>query len=151
MNRPNAGIRSKVPGTIPDHAASYGDFGKWIIPVDFDVRVLFIILQAHVEVRAVLLDQVHLKDQGFKLGIDYNPIDVGDLADERLVHRHFVAHRRFETWRRTSFERRADRLRQVASVLEERTEEWAELMAAEMGKPVREGRAELAKSAWVCR
>ena len=42
-------------------------------------------------------------------------------------------------------------MHRVSEILLERSEVWAELMAVEMGKPLREGRAELAKSAWVCR
>ncbi len=61
------------------------------------------------------------------------------------------ARQRFASWRRTTFAERSERLHRVAEILLERSDEWAELMAVEMGKPLREGRAELAKSAWVCR
>lgn len=61
------------------------------------------------------------------------------------------ARQRFASWRRTTFAERAQRLHRVAEILAERSDGWAELMAVEMGKPLREGRAELAKSAWVCR
>jgi len=61
------------------------------------------------------------------------------------------ARQRFESWRRTTFAERAQRMHRVSEILLERSEVWAELMAVEMGKPLREGRAELAKSAWVCR
>ena len=54
-------------------------------------------------------------------------------------------------WRRTGFEHRAGVLRAVADLLDERTEDLAGLMAAEMGKPVTGGRAEAQKCAWVCR
>jgi len=59
--------------------------------------------------------------------------------------------RRFASWRRTTFAERAERMHRVAEMLLDRSDEWAALMAVEMGKPLREGRAELAKSAWVCR
>ena len=54
-------------------------------------------------------------------------------------------------WRRTGFEHRAGVLRAVADLLDERTEDLAQLMAAEMGKPIGGGRAEAEKCAWVCR
>jgi succinate-semialdehyde dehydrogenase/glutarate-semialdehyde dehydrogenase len=42
-------------------------------------------------------------------------------------------------------------LRRAAQVLEDRREENALRMAEEMGKPLRDGRAEIDKCAWVCR
>lgn len=56
----------------------------------------------------------------------------------------------FEAWRRTSFEERARVIKQAASVLLSRKDVLAELMAFEMGKPVKQGRAEIEKCAWVC-
>jgi succinate-semialdehyde dehydrogenase / glutarate-semialdehyde dehydrogenase len=61
------------------------------------------------------------------------------------------AAQRFASWRRASFAQRSALMHRVSDVLLERCDEWAELMAIEMGKPLREGRAELAKSASVCR
>ncbi len=49
---------------------------------DTDVRVVLVVAQAHVESRAILLDQVALKDERLKLGICDDPIDVGNLAHE---------------------------------------------------------------------
>lgn len=53
-------------------------------------------------------------------------------------------------WRRTSFSRRAEVLERAAGGLRQRREELARLAALEMGKPIREGRAEVDKCAWVC-
>jgi len=61
------------------------------------------------------------------------------------------AGRAFRDWRRLSFDDRAGYLRKTADILEARRDEWAELMAIEMGKPIAGGRAEVDKSAWVCR
>ena len=60
------------------------------------------------------------------------------------------AHQAFLGWRETSFDRRAGLMRRAAGLLRERVETYAELMALEMGKPRREGRAEVEKCAWVC-
>lgn len=54
----------------------------------------------------------------------------------------------FDTWRRTSFTERAERMRAVARRLREDRERLAGLMTEEMGKPVREARGEVEKSAW---
>ena len=60
------------------------------------------------------------------------------------------ADRAFEAWRGTPFDERAARMRRAAGVLRERAGAYARLMAEEMGKPVKEGRAEAEKCAWVC-
>jgi succinate-semialdehyde dehydrogenase/glutarate-semialdehyde dehydrogenase len=56
----------------------------------------------------------------------------------------------FDAWRRTSFAARAAVLRRAGALLRERREPLARLMAAEMGKPVAQGRAEADKCASVC-
>ncbi len=61
-----------------------------------------------------------------------------------------TAHERFLAWRETPFGERAERLRAAARLLRERVPELSVLMTEEMGKPVREGRAELEKCAWAC-
>ena len=53
-------------------------------------------------------------------------------------------------WGSTSFTERSACMRRAADVLRERAVDYAQLMALEMGKPVREGRAEVEKCAWVC-
>ncbi len=57
----------------------------------------------------------------------------------------------FVDWRTTGFGERADLLRRLAAGLEERREDLARLMVAEMGKPITGARAEVDKCAWVCR
>lgn len=53
-------------------------------------------------------------------------------------------------WRQTSFDERSSLMKNAAQILRDRAVEYAELMAVEMGKPVRDGRAEVEKCAWVC-
>ncbi len=57
----------------------------------------------------------------------------------------------FSQWRRVGMRERAAVLVRAADVLSARSEELAELMAAEMGKPVTAGAAEVEKCASVCR
>jgi succinate-semialdehyde dehydrogenase/glutarate-semialdehyde dehydrogenase len=59
-------------------------------------------------------------------------------------------HARFLSWRETDFAARAELMRAAARRLRDKTEPYAKLMALEMGKPLREGRAEAAKCAWAC-
>lgn len=53
-------------------------------------------------------------------------------------------------WAETPFVRRAEHMHGAALLLHERVHEYAALIAVEMGKPVREGRAEVEKCALVC-
>lgn len=54
----------------------------------------------------------------------------------------------YRDWRRTSFAQRAEVLRAVAAYMRENQAELGLLMTEEMGKPVREARGEVNKSAW---
>jgi len=57
----------------------------------------------------------------------------------------------FGTWRDLPVADRAKPLLRAANRLEADPDEFARLMALEVGKPIAEGRSEAAKSAWVCR
>ena len=54
------------------------------------------------------------------------------------------------SWRDTGLAERARLLRQAADVLRRHLDEYAEIISGEMGKPIREARAEIEKCAWVC-
>jgi succinate-semialdehyde dehydrogenase / glutarate-semialdehyde dehydrogenase len=56
----------------------------------------------------------------------------------------------FGRWRLTPMGERAEAFFRLGGLFRERAGELAELMAAEMGKPVRQGKAESEKCAWVC-
>jgi succinate-semialdehyde dehydrogenase/glutarate-semialdehyde dehydrogenase len=68
-------------------------------------------------------------------------------AIESALHRAEVA---WPQWRATDLALRAGLLRRAATLLRTEAEALARLMAAEMGKPLAEGRAEAEKCAWVC-
>jgi succinate-semialdehyde dehydrogenase/glutarate-semialdehyde dehydrogenase len=53
-------------------------------------------------------------------------------------------------WSRTTFAERVERMNRATVLFHERVDEYAGLMAAEMGKPLREGRAEVEKCALAC-
>jgi len=57
----------------------------------------------------------------------------------------------FKTWRKTPFEARAVVLNKVADLMLEDEEALARLMTLEMGKPIKEARGEVQKSAWCAR
>ncbi len=61
-----------------------------------------------------------------------------------------ATHDCFLTWRDVPFTERAELMRSAARVLREKQDNYARMMAVEMGKPLREGRAEIEKCALTC-
>jgi succinate-semialdehyde dehydrogenase / glutarate-semialdehyde dehydrogenase len=55
-----------------------------------------------------------------------------------------------QAWARAPFAERAGPMRRAGALLRERAPALAEIMALEMGKPVKDGAAEATKCAWVC-
>jgi succinate-semialdehyde dehydrogenase/glutarate-semialdehyde dehydrogenase len=60
------------------------------------------------------------------------------------------AHETWLTWRTTPFATRVRLMKRTAGILRERKQELAQLMAAEMGKPLKQGIAEAEKCASAC-
>jgi succinate-semialdehyde dehydrogenase / glutarate-semialdehyde dehydrogenase len=56
----------------------------------------------------------------------------------------------FLDWRRKSFAERAEPMRKAGAILRNEAQDFGRLMAREMGKPVRDGVAEVQKSALAC-
>ncbi|MFV0262240.1 MAG: succinate-semialdehyde dehydrogenase [Kluyvera sp.] len=56
----------------------------------------------------------------------------------------------FRQWRKASVAQRTDALRAIGRVLRERGEEMAQCITREMGKPIKQARGEVAKSAHLC-
>jgi succinate-semialdehyde dehydrogenase/glutarate-semialdehyde dehydrogenase len=71
-------------------------------------------------------------------------------TETEIVQRLSTAEVAFESWRERSIADRERKLATVATLLRERTEEYAELMTREMGKPIAQAEAEVEKCAWVC-
>jgi succinate-semialdehyde dehydrogenase/glutarate-semialdehyde dehydrogenase len=90
------------------------------------------------------------------------PIEAINPATGRLIKTYTAAageeaaaiieavHEAFLSWRKVSFADRAAAMNNAARLLRENADEYAALMAREMGKPIKEGRAEAEKCAWVC-
>ncbi|PFG43691.1 succinate-semialdehyde dehydrogenase/glutarate-semialdehyde dehydrogenase [Isoptericola jiangsuensis] len=74
--------------------------------------------------------------------------EVPPAGPERVEEVLAAAEAARSSWWERGYAGRAVVLRAVAARLHERTEELAALMTQEMGKPVTEGRAEVAKAAW---
>ena len=56
----------------------------------------------------------------------------------------------FRKWRKKPFSERAELMKRAAQILRDGADEYAKLMAIEMGKPIKGGRSEANKCAWVC-
>ncbi|PYQ53337.1 MAG: succinate-semialdehyde dehydrogenase, partial [Acidobacteria bacterium] len=73
-----------------------------------------------------------------------------EASDQEVARAMDRAQAAFADWRRASFEERGRVVARAGALLRERAEPLAQLMAAEMGKPLPQGRAEAEKCAWVC-
>ncbi len=69
-----------------------------------------------------------------------------DRVDEMLR----AAESAHRSWRQSSFDQRGEPMRRAGAILRDRKEEYARLIACEMGKPLAQGRAEADKCAWGC-
>jgi succinate-semialdehyde dehydrogenase/glutarate-semialdehyde dehydrogenase len=56
----------------------------------------------------------------------------------------------FQSWKETTFAERSKKMKTAAKLLRDRKDEYARLMADEMGKPLAQGRGEVDKCAWCC-
>ncbi len=74
------------------------------------------------------------------------PTDTAQEVERKLE----AAAQAFPRWRDAGIEARCEALRRVAAVLREDVVNLARPMTEEMGKPVREARAEVEKCAWCC-
>jgi succinate-semialdehyde dehydrogenase/glutarate-semialdehyde dehydrogenase len=59
-------------------------------------------------------------------------------------------HHTYLEWKLSDFANRSRRMKKVAQILRDRASEYGALMALEMGKPVKDGRGEAEKCAWLC-
>ncbi len=82
VHRPDAGVGSEIARAVIDHHARDGHLGVGVCPVHLDIGVTLVVLQAHVEARAVFLDQVHLEDQRLELRAGDDPLDIGDVLHQ---------------------------------------------------------------------
>lgn len=76
---------------------------------------------------------------------EYSEMEMGEI--DSIIQNANTAQKE---WKKKSFDERAEYLRTVASILKERKQDLAELMAKEMGKPLDQGVGEAEKCAWVC-
>ena len=73
---------------------------------------------------------------------EFTPAQIDDVLTE--------SRRAFTQWRQTDFAARARSMRRAADYLRSHKEQFAQLITAEMGKPIVESEAEIEKCAWGC-
>lgn len=72
------------------------------------------------------------------------------LSDEEISIKISQTHEAWLSWRSTGFTERSKLLANMANILNQRKRELAELMALEMGKPIKQGISEIEKCSAVC-
>ncbi|WP_207426394.1 NAD-dependent succinate-semialdehyde dehydrogenase [Pedobacter sp. SYSU D00535] len=73
-----------------------------------------------------------------------------ELSEADVSEKIEETHKAWLSWKTSSFAERASYMNQAASVLRKRKQELAELMALEMGKPLKAGEGEIEKCAVCC-
>lgn len=76
--------------------------------------------------------------------------DYEEMSPEQVKSIINKSHKAFLSWRKISFAERARQIKKLPQILRDKAEDYARLMAQEMGKPVSGGRAEVEKCAWAC-
>ncbi len=79
LHCPHRHVGTEIAAAVVDHPARRLDFGERVLPRDADVRVLLVILEADVVVRAVALDQRLFEDQRLDLVLLDDEVDVADV------------------------------------------------------------------------
>jgi len=73
-----------------------------------------------------------------------------EMTDSEIYTILNKAHKDYMDWSKTPLADRSKCLQKLAYILEENKNKYAQLMAIEMGKPLKQGRAEIEKCAWTC-
>ncbi len=73
-----------------------------------------------------------------------------ELSKAKIFKKLKLADKTFKEWRHTSIARRGELVSNLAGVLRQNKQKYAETITAEMGKPISQALAEVEKCAWVC-
>lgn len=72
------------------------------------------------------------------------------MGNQEMLDRLAGAAAYFETWRHLSFKSRSEKILAVAAQMEKHKKQLAKLITQEMGKPLKQARAEVEKCIWTC-
>ncbi|HVO75498.1 MAG TPA: NAD-dependent succinate-semialdehyde dehydrogenase [Ignavibacteriaceae bacterium] len=73
-----------------------------------------------------------------------------EMSDQEIAGIIKESHKSFLTWKEKPFSERSEKMKKAASLLKEKKEKLSRLMTLEMGKPIKQSRAEIEKCADVC-
>jgi len=71
-------------------------------------------------------------------------------SDQEVTSIIDIQHNTYDKWKITSLDERTKLIAQLGKTLMKEQESLAQLITAEMGKPITESRAEIAKCSWLC-
>ncbi|SFE98948.1 NAD-dependent succinate-semialdehyde dehydrogenase [Thermoflexibacter ruber] len=89
----------------------------------------------------------------FKTINPYNnrPIeDFDTYTDEKIADMLYISSQAFISWKSKSYSDRAELFFKLSDILRTRQQAFADTISKEMGKPIKEAKAEIMKCAWVC-
>lgn len=72
------------------------------------------------------------------------------FSDEKIADMLYISSQAFTTWKSKTYNERADAFFKLSDILRTRQLAFADTISKEMGKPIREAKAEIMKCAWVC-
>ena len=72
------------------------------------------------------------------------------LTSKALQEKLIASADAFQEWKLTPLAHRTKLIKEAGTVLRQRKEDYAQMITAEMGKPISESRAEIDKCGWVC-
>ena len=73
------------------------------------------------------------------------------ITKKKAIKKLKKAHKAYQFWKETSLQKRSELMLNLAIVFEDNIEEYAQLATEEMGKTIKQSRAEIKKCALVCR
>ncbi|TAH19948.1 MAG: NAD-dependent succinate-semialdehyde dehydrogenase [Cytophagales bacterium] len=89
----------------------------------------------------------------FKTINPYNNRQIEDFetfSDEKIADMLYISSQAFITWKSKTYNERAEIFFKLSDILRTRQAAFADTVSKEMGKPIKEAKAEIMKCAWVC-
>jgi succinate-semialdehyde dehydrogenase / glutarate-semialdehyde dehydrogenase len=72
------------------------------------------------------------------------------FSDEKIADMLFISSQAFSSWKLKKYTERAEMFFKLSDILRTRQLAFADTISKEMGKPIKEAKAEIMKCAWVC-
>ncbi len=72
------------------------------------------------------------------------------FSDEKIADMLYISSQAFTTWKSKTYNERAEVFFKLSDILRTRQLAFADTISKEMGKPIKEAKAEIMKCAWVC-